>query len=92
MIVTNDLERLSNKKYSPIKLSKDQLKLMNIYDIYIRKWNKNCISMEFYLKLDNDQDVILCDNCNRFFNEDEWEFNLIEKSSCKFCRISHQVL
>ena len=42
--------------------------------------------LEYYRNMLPDVPIVLCHSCNHFFHEEDWEFSVMSKGVCPFCR------
>ena len=42
---------------------------------------------EYYRNMLPDVPIVLCHSCNHFFHEEDWEFAIMTKGCCPFCRL-----
>jgi len=78
--------RENRDEYKPIEVDRETLKAMNKHDVFLKKWNKKCIPIKFYKSVLNEISITVCPLCNHFFESTEYEFSLLQKQACPFCR------
>ena len=59
---------------------------MEASDVFIVKWPNSKLPWEFYRNMLPDVPLVLCHSCNHFFHEEDWEFEVMKKNACAFCR------
>ncbi|KAG4084721.1 WD40-repeat-containing domain protein [Neocallimastix lanati (nom. inval.)] len=78
--------RDTREQYKPIEVDRETLKAMNKHDVFMKKWNKKCIPIKFYKSVLTEISITVCPVCNHFFESTEYEFSLLQKQACPFCR------
>eukprot|EP00164_Ancoracysta_twista_P001588 GFYU01002082.1.p1 GENE.GFYU01002082.1~~GFYU01002082.1.p1 ORF type:complete len:1195 (-),score=419.63 GFYU01002082.1:77-3661(-) len=69
--------------YRPLTVDRDVLKSLNKTEVFIKKWRNPLQPRQYYKLMIPDIQIILCDNCNHFFQEEDFEFSDLK---CPFCR------
>merc|ERR1719155_207430 len=73
--------------FSPVEVDITMLQAMRKGEVYIQKWPSPDVSWTFYRSMIPDIAIVQCEACNHFFHEEEWEFLMLTKKACPFCRI-----
>ncbi|KAI9105021.1 WD40-repeat-containing domain protein [Phlyctochytrium arcticum] len=80
------LERGSGTEYSPIKVGRKGLMVMDKHAVFKRDWRKKCLPVEYYRVMLTDVPIVSCETCQHFFLEDEWVYQGLSHGCCAFCR------
>lgn len=64
------------------------LQHMRFEEVFIVDYTKLCPAMpkKYFRNMVPDVSITLCENCCKFFLQDEYEFAYIEKGHCPFCK------
>ena len=71
-------------KYGDLVVSEETLKRMRRSDVYIQRWSG--VSSVWYASVIPDVSVVMCEACQHFFHEEDYEFEVLKKRQCPFCR------
>ncbi len=82
------LEPNNEGSYDDVVVDRDILLSMKSEEVFIRKWPNNSLPTQYYRSVIPDLPIILCSNCNHFFHEEDYEFHVLQKNQCPFCRIT----
>ncbi len=72
--------------YAPIKCDIACLKSMKKEEVFVRKFGTRAMKCQYFRSVIPDLPITLCPSCNHFFHEEDFEFHLLQKKSCPFCR------
>jgi intraflagellar transport protein 122 len=61
------------------------LKTFRKEEVFIVKWNCKFIPTKFYRCTFPEIAIFQCKNCNLFFHEDDYEFEMLKQGGCPFC-------
>jgi intraflagellar transport protein 122 len=86
-----ELDRNQNGKYSPMKLDREELIQCEPHRVFIKKFACNWVQDEYYLLKDNGTSVIMCQSCQKFFIEDEWNYQVLLSGKCPFCDCKSEI-
>mmetsp|Transcript_39028 Transcript_39028/g.59440 ORF Transcript_39028/g.59440 Transcript_39028/m.59440 type:complete len:188 (+) Transcript_39028:3176-3739(+) len=72
----------------PVEVDERVLMNMRYEEVFIIKYTKFCekMPMRFFKSMVPDVSITMCENCCKFFLQDEYEFSYIEKGHCPFCK------
>ncbi|KAJ3323550.1 hypothetical protein HDV06_001574 [Boothiomyces sp. JEL0866] len=76
-----------NADYKPTVYSKEQLLNLDPREVYIRNFGQK----EYYRQRPSDIHIIMCDSCQHFFIEDEWNYQVLLEGQCPFCRAKKSI-
>jgi|Transcript_6974 intraflagellar transport protein 122 len=77
--------------YHPISITLDMLRNFKRDEIYVVKWPGNLIKPKFYRNMIPDVSVALCQECNHFFHDEDFEFETLKRGGCPFCGYSNNI-
>jgi len=86
-----NMEQGMDGSYPKITVDKQCLVNMPKNEIYVRNWGTKHVSCQFFRTLIPDVPIALCTTCNQFFHEEDYEFHVLQKKACPFCRTSVDV-
>lgn len=75
----------NQKGYVPITIQGAMLKTFKKEDIYIVQWPAHVLPPKFYRNMIPDVCISLCQECNHFFHEEDFEFECLKRGGCPFC-------
>jgi intraflagellar transport protein 122 len=80
--------QLSPEGYRPVEVNERILQNMRFEEVFIVDYSKLCPNApkKYYKNMVPDVAITLCENCNKFFLQDEYEFFYMEKGCCPFCK------
>ncbi|KAJ3091116.1 hypothetical protein HK102_001633 [Quaeritorhiza haematococci] len=81
----------ADEMYQPVKVGRKHLLAMEKTSVFIRRWGKKCVPNKYYKLMVHDCPVSLCPNCQHFFMEDEWCYQVLQKKGCPFCRTPQEL-
>jgi len=71
--------------FTPTVATPEMLLAMDRSDVFIIEWPHAALGREYYRNMLPDVPVVLCNSCNHFFHEEDWEFAVMQKGVCPFC-------
>ena len=77
-----------SRQYKPIELDEYALKALRSEEVYIvdySRFNPN-IPPRYFKNIAPDVAISMCENCCKFFIQDEYEFAYMELGHCPFCK------
>jgi intraflagellar transport protein 122 len=74
-------------RFTPTVATREMLIQMDASEVFVVQWGTNARPTEYYRNMLPDVPVVLCHNCNHFFHEEDWEFSVMSKGVCPFCRV-----
>jgi intraflagellar transport protein 122 len=75
--------------FPPIRVGVKGLVAMKREEVFIRKWEQSAaMKYQFFRSVIPDLPITLCPHCNHFFHEEDYEFHILQKKSCPFCRVA----
>lgn len=83
------LETVANPETcKPVEVDERVLQHMRFEEVYIVDYSKLCPTLpkRYYRNMVPDVSITLCEQCCKFFLQDEYEFAYIEKGHCPFCK------
>jgi intraflagellar transport protein 122 len=86
-----ELERTGKGIYSPVVFEKERLRDCEPHKVFIRTWPSREIPHEYYLLVSDDVHVVMCESCQQFFEEGEWNYQVLLLQHCPFCKQSSEV-
>lgn len=54
--------------------------------VFVQKFSHPCERARFFRNMIPDVPVSLCACCNKFFHQEDFEFSVLQKGHCPFCR------
>jgi len=73
--------------FPPIRVGVKALVAMKREEVFVRKWKQTtAMKCEYFRSVIPDLPITLCSHCNHFFHEEDYEFHILQKKSCPFCR------
>jgi len=73
-------------RFTPPQTTRDMLLSMEPTDVFVVQWGTPARPTEYYRNMIPDVPITLCHSCNHFFHEEDWEFAVMSKGVCPFCR------
>jgi intraflagellar transport protein 122 len=72
----------------PVEVDERVLMSIKYNDVFVVDLTKFCANLprRYYKNMVPDVSIKMCDNCCKFFLQDEYEFAYIEKGCCAFCK------
>lgn len=72
----------------PIEVDERVLQHMRFEEVFIVDYSKFCplLPRRYFKNMVPDVSITLCEQCCKFFLQDEYEFSYIEKGHCPFCK------
>jgi intraflagellar transport protein 122 len=80
------LEPNAEGTYDDIVVDKDILQSLKSEEVFIRSWPNQSLPTQYYRTVIPDLPIVLCSTCNHFFHEEDYEFHVLQKNQCPFCR------
>jgi intraflagellar transport protein 122 len=81
-----ELERTGKGIYSPVVFEKERLRECHPQKVFTRRWPSRDIPNEYYLLVSDDVHVVMCESCQQFFEEGEWNYQVLLLQHCPFCK------
>lgn len=74
--------------YKPVSVSEDVMRSMRFEEVFIQDMSHHGTAMpkRYYKNMVPDVAINMCENCCRFFIQDEYEFAYMEHGHCPFCK------
>lgn len=73
-----------------LKLDREQFGQLNLNEVLVLDWTKP-LKKQFYRNMVPEVAVTKCSFCNKFFQTDDFESQLLMHGSCSFCRTTQTV-
>lgn len=72
----------------PVELDEAVLSSMRYEEVFIVDYTKFCpkIPFRYYKNTIPDVPITMCDNCCKFFIQDDYEYKYVEHGHCPFCK------
>ena len=71
-------------KYGELVVGEETLRRMRRGDVYIQRWSS--VPSQWYASVIPDVGVVMCEACQHFFHEEDYEFEVLKRRQCPFCR------
>ena len=89
-LVQIELSGRTKGQYVPIKCDANMLKKFRADEIYIVRRSKHApglpIANKYYRLMLPNVGITICENCQHFFHDEEYEFELMRGNGCPVCR------
>jgi len=82
------LDQQASREYKPIDVDEYMLKAMRYEEVYVLDYshfNPN-YPKRYFKNIVPDVAINMCENCCKFFIQDEYEFAYMEQGHCPFCK------
>mmetsp|Transcript_3049 Transcript_3049/g.4655 ORF Transcript_3049/g.4655 Transcript_3049/m.4655 type:complete len:1198 (+) Transcript_3049:84-3677(+) len=76
----------SGDSYSPIRVDAKTLQSLRKEEIFIQHWPSPALPPVYYRSMIPEVPIVMCKTCNHFFHEEDYEFAVLQKRACPFCR------
>ena len=78
----------SSGSYHPVEVDDSTLSHMRYEEVFIVDHSKFCPNkpVRFFKNMVPEVPITMCEQCCKFFLQDEYEFAYIEKGHCPFCK------
>ena len=73
-------------RFAPTVATREMLIQMEASEVFVVQWGTSARPTEYYRNMLPDVPIVLCHSCNHFFHEEDWEFSVMSKGVCPFCR------
>lgn len=82
------LDQQTSKDYKPIEVDEFMLRNMRYEEVYILDYNhfNPNYPKRYFKNIVPDVAIFMCENCCKFFIQDEYEFAYMEHGHCPFCK------
>ena len=82
------LDTLTGKEYKPIEVDEKVLKSMRFEEVYILDYShfNSQYPKRYFKNIVADVAINMCENCCKFFIQDEYDFAYMELGHCPFCK------
>jgi intraflagellar transport protein 122 len=87
----SELDISNDKPYKPPIFNREQLLQADPQSVFIRKYKCSHVPDEYYIKRDSSANIVMCDNCQQFFYEEEWNYQVLITGRCSFCTIESKI-
>jgi len=77
--------------YPKIVVDKKCLRNMPKSEVFVLTWETKALPNKYYRNLIPDLPISLCQVCNHFFHQEDYEYHVLQKSACPFCRTAVEV-
>ena len=76
-------------EFHPIRVGVKGLVAMRREEVFVRRWTQSkAMRFQYFRSVIPDLPITLCGACNHFFHEEDYEFHILQKKSCPFCRVA----
>lgn len=76
----------AGEAYSLIRVDTKTLSSLRKSEVFVVSWPTPGMRMQFFRNMIPDIAISLCPTCNHFFHEEDFEFSVLQKGHCPFCR------
>lgn len=80
------LEQNMDGSFPPIVCDAQCLRQMDSREVFVRHLPGNFNEYQYFRSIIPDVPIHMCDNCQQFFHEEDFEFHVLQKGNCPFCR------
>eukprot|EP00455_Lapot_gusevi_P044462 TRINITY_DN5556_c0_g8_i1.p1 TRINITY_DN5556_c0_g8~~TRINITY_DN5556_c0_g8_i1.p1 ORF type:complete len:717 (+),score=248.02 TRINITY_DN5556_c0_g8_i1:1-2151(+) len=81
-----NLEASISGSVMPIRVDDKALAQMNPTEVFVRRWPCKLLPVQYFRAVIPGVPVSMCNVCNHFFHEEDFEFAVLQKKHCPFCR------
>lgn len=89
MMMLEQLEaQINPETVKPVEVNEKCLTHMRYEEVFIVDYTKFCPNMprRYYKNMIPDVPITMCDNCCKFFIQDDYEYAYVEHGHCPFCK------
>jgi intraflagellar transport protein 122 len=72
--------------YKPLVCSRRALRSMRKEEVFVAEHSCAAIPRKYYKSVMSDLPIVMCDSCQHFFHEEDYEFHVLQHQACPFCR------
>jgi len=73
-------------KYRPVTVDRKCLSSLRSSEVFIVRWKGKGLRNQYYKNMIPEISIALCENCNHFFHQEEYEISLLKGEGCPYCR------
>ena len=79
---------MGNNDYMPVKVDLETLWSMDADEVFFVDYRKHSreYPITYYKKVNRDVDLIICNECGKFFISDEFDLHYNQHGCCPFCK------
>ncbi len=81
-----NMEAIGNS-YPPIRVNAACLSAMNKSEVFVVRYNTRALATRYYRSVIPGLPITFCAHCKHFFHEEDFEFHVLQKQQCPFCRV-----
>jgi intraflagellar transport protein 122 len=83
------LELDTGGRFAPVKVDEQMLLGLRKGDVFVCRW-PGPAPCTWWRNMVPEIPIAQCGACNHFFHQEEWEFAVLSKGACPFCRAPQQ--
>eukprot|EP01137_Pigoraptor_chileana_P031284 Opistho-2@18911 len=72
-------------EFSAVRVAKSHLLNMHKSEVYVKRWPEP-LRYQYFRSVMPDVAIAMCPSCFHFFHADEYEFVVLQRKACPFCR------
>ena len=77
-------------RYREMVVGVETLKRLGKGEVFVRRWGGG-VGVEWFYCVIPDVGLVLCRECQQFFHEEDYEFHVLQKQQCPFCRTAVKI-
>lgn len=81
-----NVEANDDGSHPPIRVDRKTLMLMKKEEVFIRKFPNAALPIKYFRSVIPDLPIVMCHHCLHFFHQEDFEFHVLQKKTCPFCR------
>lgn len=80
--------QINPENVKPVELDEKTLCSMRYEEVFIVDYSKFCdkIPRRYFKNVVPDVPITMCENCCKFFIQDDYEYSYVEQGHCPFCK------
>uniref|UniRef100_A0A7S3GCF1 Intraflagellar transport protein 122 homolog n=1 Tax=Palpitomonas bilix TaxID=652834 RepID=A0A7S3GCF1_9EUKA len=82
------LALVTGDRYTPLRIDRETLRSLDRNDVFMLKPVSEHLPCRFYRTMIPDVPIVQCHRCNCLFHEEDYEFIVLQKRKCPFCRVA----
>ena len=84
---TQQLMNLSlSDGYKPVVVDRAILQSLTADSVFVRNWPSSHVPHTYFRSMIPEVAIVMCSGCQQFFHEGDYEFQILQKKCCPFCR------
>mmetsp|Transcript_24173 Transcript_24173/g.65451 ORF Transcript_24173/g.65451 Transcript_24173/m.65451 type:complete len:1251 (-) Transcript_24173:228-3980(-) len=81
----------SSTAFRAVEVDEEMLLSFRREHVFVQKWPSSAVPWTWWKNMIPELAISQCSTCNHFFNAEEWEFAVLSKGCCPFCRAPQDV-